>query len=319
MPINISNENHRDAVVALEGVRPKRDVRYVDEDMNPVMTRRLLKTDVTHDLAELMKKMPDMEDVSEALVEGDPEVNVESFGMFLTETSRVYVGENGIVHSVEEFEVVSNPDGTVRERRPRKKEPQNVNTDVPLKWTGKFLKKSDAVKRFVFATKKQLAHVNGLTFDFLFDIAKKLHDQDSLLLLRAGEKRDRPLVLYRGGRQYNAFLEGRVKGDSYCLILHLSNMELKRPAILEETTEKVESARSNGNGNGSGNHKASSNGNGNGKATVSTNGHSKTGSKRVVATEENGNGGKKKKAPAKKAAEAKNGSKAAKKPAKAKK
>ena len=306
-------------MVALEGVRPKRDVRYVDEDLNPVMTRRLLKTDVTHDLAELMKQMPDMEDVSEALVEGDPEVDVESFGMFLTETSRVYVGENGIVHSVEEFEVVSNPDGTVRDRRPRKKEPQNVNTDIPLKWTGKFLKKSDAVKRFVFATKKQLAHVNGLTFDFLFDIAKKLHDQDSLLLLRAGEKRDRPLVLYRGGRQYNAFLEGRVKGDSYCLILHLSNMELKRPAILEETTEKVESASSNGNGNGVGSRKASSNGNGNGngKVKVSTNDHSKIGSKKAVAAGENdGNGGEKKKASAKKAAEAKKSSKAAKKPAK---
>ncbi len=256
MPINISNENHRDAMVALEGVRPKRDVRYVDENLNPVITRRLLKTDVMHDLPELMKKMPEMEDISEALVENDPEVDIESFGMFLTETSRVYVGENGIVHSVEEFEVVSNPDGTVRDRRPRKKEPQNVSTDIPLKWTGKFLKKSDAVKRFVFASKKQLAHVNGLTFDFLFDIAKKLHEQDSLLLLRAGEKRDRPIVLYRGGKQYNAFLEGRVKGDSYCLILHLSNMELKRPAISDEAAARAADATA-ANGSGAGDKKAS--------------------------------------------------------------
>jgi hypothetical protein len=36
-------------------------------------------------------------------------------------------------------------------------------------------------------------------------------------------------VMNRGGKAYNAFLEGRVKGDSYCLILHLSNMELKKP------------------------------------------------------------------------------------------
>jgi hypothetical protein len=315
MPINISNENHRDATVAMEGVRPKRDVRYVDEDLNPVISRRLLKTDVTHDLPELMKKMPEMEDVSEALVEGDPEVDVESFGMFLTETSRVYVGENGIVHSVEEFEVVSNPDGTVRDRRPRKKEPQNVNTDIPLKWTGKFLKKSDAVKRFVFATKKQLAHVNGLTFDFLFDIAKKLHDQDSLLLMRAGENRDRPLVLYRGGRQYNAFLEGRVKGDSYCLILHLSNMELKRPAILDETTEEVEPKGSNGNGDGG--KKVSANGNGHGK--MAANGRGTAGSeKAAVAKKADGNGGKKRKTPVKKAAAA-DKKPATKKPARAKK
>lgn len=230
MPINISNEKQRDAVVAMEGVRPKRDVRYVDENLTPVYTRRLLKTDVTHDLAELVKKIPAMEDLSEALVESDLEVDIEGFGRFLSETSRVYVGDGGIVHAVEEFEVVTNPDGTVRDRRPRKKEPQNINTDVPLKWTGKFIKKSDAVKRFVFTGKKQLAHINGLTFDFLFEIAKKLHDEDSLLLLRAGENRDRPLIMNRGGKAYNAFLEGRVKGESYCLILHLSNMELKRPS-----------------------------------------------------------------------------------------
>ncbi len=304
-------------MVAMEGVRPKRDVRYVDEDLNPVITRRLLKTDVTHDLPELMKKMPDMEDVSEALVDGDPEIDVESFGMFLTETSRVYVSEEGIVHSVEEFEVVLNPDGTVRDRRPRKKEPQNVNTDVPLKWTGKFLKKSDAVKRFVFATKKQLAHVNGLTFDFLFDIAKKLHDQDSLLLMRAGENRDRPLVLYRGGRQYNAFLEGRVKGDSYCLILHLSNMELKRPAMLEETAEIADAAGSNGNGAGA--KKASADGNGNGNGTKAANSRANAGTKKaVVAEKANGNGAKKTKSTAKKAAAA-DKKPATKKPARAKK
>ncbi len=229
MPINISNEKQRDAVVAMEGVGPKRDVRFVDEDLNPVFTRRLLKTDVSHDLSGLMKSLPTLEEVSEALVEGDPEIDLERFGMFLTETSRVYANENGIVHSVEEFEVVTNPDGTERQRRPRRKEPQNINTDVPLKWTGKFIKKSDAVRRFVLAGKKQIEHINGLTFDFLFEIAQKLHEEDSLLLVRGGEGRDQPLVMNRGGKPYNAFLEGRIDGDSYCLILHLSNMELKRP------------------------------------------------------------------------------------------
>ena len=43
------------------------------------------------------------------------------------------------------------------------------------------------------------------------------------------------LVMNRGGKPYNAFLEGRVKGDSYALLLHMSNMELKRPkAIVED-------------------------------------------------------------------------------------
>lgn len=208
---------------------PKRDVRYLDPDGRPIVTRKLLKSDVTHDLAQLMKKRKKLESVSKALIKDDPEIDIEHFGMFLADTSRVYVSARGIVHVVEEFEVVQNPDGTIRDRRPRVKEPQNINTDVPLRWTGKYIKKDEAVQRFVFNSKKQLVHVNGLTFDFLYDMAKELDKRDSLLLVRAGEKGDKPVVMNRGGRSYNAFLEGRVKGDAYCLILHLSNMELKKP------------------------------------------------------------------------------------------
>lgn len=234
MAINISNAKNRDATVALEAVRPRRDIHYIDEDRNLVINRRLLKTDVAHDLAALIKKDGDMEKLGKKLVDGDPEIDIEHFGMFLGETSRVYVSEKGIVHFVEEFEVIYQPDGSVRERRPRKKEVQNVNSDVPLKWTGKFIKKKEAVKKFVFATKKQLIHVNGLTYDFLYEIAKELHDKDSLLLLRGGEKGNQPLIFNRGGKPYNAFLEGRIDGDAYCLILHLSNMELKIPKKGEE-------------------------------------------------------------------------------------
>jgi len=229
MPINISNSKNRDALVAFETLAPRRSVRYTDPKGRPVLTRKLLKSDVTHDLLQLMKKTKKLEKVADALVKGDPEVDVEEFGMFLTDTSRVYVTKKGIAHLIEEFEVIHNADGSVREKRPRRKEPQNINTDAPVKWTGKFIKKKDAVKRFVFANKKQLVHINGLTFDFLFEMAKTLHKKDSLLLVRAGESGDKPIVMNRGGKPYNAFLEGRVKGDSYCLILHLSNIELKRP------------------------------------------------------------------------------------------
>ena len=233
MGIHLSNSKNRDATVALEAVTPGRDVHYVDANHKMVMTRRLLKTDLGHDLMELVKKDGDLDKLAKKLVKGDPEIDIERFGMYIAETSRVYVSQNGIVHSVEEFEIVKNPDGTVRERRPRIKEPQNIDTDIPLSWTGKYIKKDEAVKKFVFVAKKQLVHVNGLTFDFLFEIAETLHKKDSFLLLRGGEKGNKPLMLHRGGRPYNAFLEGRVKGQSYCLILHLSNLELKKPKAVE--------------------------------------------------------------------------------------
>ncbi len=230
MAINISNPKGRDAVVAFEAVMPKRDVFFVDAGGKPVTTQKLLKTDIGHDLDTILKKRKSLTAVGKALVKDDPEIDIEEFGMYLADTSKVYVSKKGIIHLVEEYEVITHPDGTLRDRRPRQKEPQNINSDVPLRWTGKFIKKDEAAHKFVFTHKRQLIHVNGLTFDFLYDMAKELEERNSLLLIRGGEKGDKPIIMQRGGRPYNAFLEGRVKGNSYLLVLQLSNMELKRPA-----------------------------------------------------------------------------------------
>lgn len=237
MAINISNQKNRDAVVAFEAVVPKREIAFVDEKGKPVQTQKLLKTDIEHDLPALLKKRKSLQAISKALVKEDPEVDIEEFGMYLTDTSRVYVSKKGIIHLVDEIEVLTNPDGTLRERRPRQKQPQNINTDIPLRWSGKFIQKDEAAHRFIFTHKRQLIHVNGLTYDFLFEMAKELDERDALMLVRGGEKGDQPLVMTRGARPYNAFLEGYVKGDSYCLILQLSNMELKRPKVVEDEGE----------------------------------------------------------------------------------
>lgn len=229
MPVNIANSKKRDAVVAAEALNPQRKLYFTDKDGRAVTTKKLLKTDVEHALDTLLKEKRTLKKVADALIKEDPEVNMERFGMFLSDLSRVYVSKKGIVHLIAEVEVVYKPDGTERERRPRKKLPQNMNAEFPLRWTGKFIKKEEAVHKFVFTNKKQLIHINGLTFDFLFDMAKELHERDELLLVRGGEKGDQPLIMNRGGKPYNAFLEGRIKGDTYCLILHLSNMELKKP------------------------------------------------------------------------------------------
>jgi len=229
MAINISNAQNRDAVVAVEGLLSKQEIRYVDGKGNPTGNRRILKSDSEHELPVLMKKQKTLEKVAQLLIKGDPEVDIELTGMFLTDTSKVYVSKNGIVHLVEEYELIYKPDGELRERRLREKTAQNMNSDIPVKWTGKFIKKEEAVRRFVFTNTKQVVHINGLTFDFLYQMAEDLDKKNSLLLLRGGEKADEPIVMNRGGKPCNALLEGRVKADSYALLLHLSNMELKRP------------------------------------------------------------------------------------------
>src|SRR5688500_18540546 len=104
MPVNISNPKNRDAVVALEGLVPSREVLYVDDKGDPIRTQKVLKSDVSHDLATLLKKRRTMTKLANDLIKEDPEVDLEKFGMYLVDTSRVYVTRNGIVHAVLEFE-----------------------------------------------------------------------------------------------------------------------------------------------------------------------------------------------------------------------
>ena len=91
----------------------------------------------------------------------------------------------------------------------------------------KLIPKDKAMRMFMFKKSYQVQHVNGLTFDFLFDMAKKLHDAKAMMLVGAGAKGTEPLVMSNGGTPYRAFLEGRVEGDTYVLILRLTNLELK--------------------------------------------------------------------------------------------
>ena len=55
--------------------------------------------------------------------------------------------------------------------------------ETPLTWTGKLMKKSEVYNKFVFSLKSQIVHVNGLTYDFLFGMAKELEEKESLMLM----------------------------------------------------------------------------------------------------------------------------------------
>lgn len=229
--INIANSKGRDAVVGSNAVQRPLKVRWLDEQGRQVQNARIIKGHAAHDLRALEAQAGGREQIAAALVAGDPEVDIETYGSILRDTSRVYVDPDGkIVHRVKQFEILRNPDGSERERRPRKVAHPNCAEETPLKWSGKLMKKAEVYNKFVFASKRQIVHVNGLTYDFLYGMAKELEESQSLMLLGAGPKGNQPLVLTKGGQQYRGFLEGRTDGDKYCLILHLSNMELKAAA-----------------------------------------------------------------------------------------
>jgi hypothetical protein len=247
--INLTNSKGRDAMVATQRVSTTLRLRWLDAKGRQAQSARICRTPVTHDLDALLKNVKAAEPLAglaEALLTGDPEVDLERTGGFLRDTSRVYVSpDQKIVTAVALWDRVHNADGSERERRAHQAQEQNVATETPLRWSGKLLKKSEVWNRFVFAAKLQVRHVNGLTYDFLYETARELEQKDSLLLVGAGPKANQPLVFQRGGTPYRGFLEGRTRGEAYCLILHLSNMELKLPEkAASPKSEKSEGTKS---------------------------------------------------------------------------
>lgn len=238
--INIANPKGRDAVVALESVASAEPVRWIDDAGRQASSGRFVKATLDHTLDALLCEHGDLESVGDAILNSDPEIDLNNTGRRLKDTARVFVDKHGgIVRNVRFWEVIKNPDGSQRERRPRLLSEQNVSSDTPLKWTGVFIPKQEAVRKFVFSGKAQLQHVNGLTYDFLFSMAKDLEQRNSLMLLGSGPKGNMPLVLRRGGTPYRGFLEGRTDADKYCLLLHFSNLELKTlpPPVPDSATE----------------------------------------------------------------------------------
>lgn len=249
--INITDSRKRDAVVKAENTGVQEEVRYVDADGIVASTRKVLKATVAHDFETLNRQFgDDPEKLGYALIEGDPEVDMERCGVYLWGVSKVYVTSNdGIVYRIEQMEKVLDPNGEVKETRSRKRAEANVDVEIPLTWTGRKVKKSNAIRRFVFSSKLQVVHVNGLTYDFLHGMAKELDAENSLMMIGGGSDGKDPLVFRSGSIPYRAFLEGRVQGEQYILLLHLSNMELKAPeakapavTVAKDETDSADSA-----------------------------------------------------------------------------
>jgi len=228
--IHIANEKRRDAEVAFESQTVRREIRTVLKNGNDKRSIRILKSTVEMDEESLAKQFGVWEDVAQALIDGDPELDMEVTGKKLNRTHRLWVDKDDkIAYRVNLFRTIFNPDGTERERLDINKLPSNINKEFPLKWTDRMFPRKEIIRQFVFTRSYQIRHINGATFDFLYAMAKELDEKDSLVMVGGGKKGVDPLLLSRGGQPYRGFLEGRVQGEQYILILHLTDIELKIP------------------------------------------------------------------------------------------
>jgi hypothetical protein len=241
--LTLCNAAGRDAQVAAESVKIPVRIRRLDRDGRQCSPARILKGTLATRLLAIgdWGSAKTREPLADLLIQGDPEIDLEAVGGFLRDTKCVYVDPAGkVVHAVTHQEIVKNPDGSEKLRRPHAV--LSANLALPLRWSGKLIPRAEAARKFVFASKRQIRHVNGLTYDFLFAIARELERNDALLLVGAGPKGNQPLVLRRGAMPYRGFLEGRTRADEYLLLLHLSNLELKTPETTKDSMQRDQAA-----------------------------------------------------------------------------
>jgi hypothetical protein len=204
--------------------------QFQTEDGRLVKAAKIIKSPLPKSYYYLRSHCNDDQELARILMEGDPEIDYESAGKKTGPTDRVLLdSEDRVLYAASEIEVILDADGDEIERRQPVDSPANIDTERPLAWTGKTFKRLDAVRRFVFSRNYQIRHVDGLMFDFLFAMAKELDRADSLVLIGAGARGTEPIILERNGLPYRGFLEGRIKGDRYLLLLHLSHLELLQP------------------------------------------------------------------------------------------
>jgi len=228
--IHIANAKGRDATVGLVTVKAALGPKLGLPGQKLYFRRYLAATDNgTHQA--LTKKFGG--EYGQELVASDPEVDIESIGIHIDQTQTVYLDSVGeLMYSDPKFiEVLLNPDGSEKERREPVDSVMNVNVEVPIKFSGRLMSIKEAVSKFGFRRKLQLRHVDGLTFDFLFDIAKELESKESLMIIGTGDKGIGSIIFQANGRPYRGFLEGKTKDKSYRLTMHLSEMELKKPLV----------------------------------------------------------------------------------------
>jgi hypothetical protein len=226
--IHLMNEEKRDATLALESVKERPAPVTGLPGGKKLSFRRYLATTEAGTFAKLSAQAGDL---AQALIDGDPEIDIEQVGKQVGDTQTVFLSSKGeVLHaSPQAVEVQIGPDGVERERKPWTDTEANTNEPgAPVRWARR-MSRAEVVTKFAFARTVQIKHVDGLSFDFLFKMAKELHDKGEVALVGGGAKGRDPLVFQENGTKYRGFLEGRVDGARYKLLLHLSNLELRAP------------------------------------------------------------------------------------------
>lgn len=225
---NFKNANRRDAEIGMESMKKIETTKKVLDGGVEADTIKVIKESLSISLDSLKHNYDDLVKMGQDIIDNDPEIDMEIIGKRLNKAHKLYLRQNGeVAYRVNMLQVIYDPNGNEKERRELTKALSNITGDSYVQWSGRKFPKNEVIRKFVFSKKYQLRHFDGASFDYLFAVAKELHELNALMYVGSGAKGTEPLIITQGGEPYHGFLEGKVQDDKYYLVLHLSNMEIK--------------------------------------------------------------------------------------------
>ncbi len=172
---------------------------------------------------------------AQAVIDSDPEIDFVQAGVSIDrdQLSTAYFDASAEtpvpIGDFNDLDLIYSAGGDERERRQHKTRKANLDELHPIK-LGKRMPIAEMLSQFVVRSCVQLAHVDGLTFEFLREIARDLHQKNEVVSLGSGPKGLGPLILRESGTAYRAFLFGKIDDQQrYKLLMLLSDQEFKLP------------------------------------------------------------------------------------------
>lgn len=224
--ISIGDGKGKNAMVGIAPFFQKPE--KVEDEKN--ISHRIIKTTLKTHISTLQEQAQnDTELLFKNLIEGDPEIDLKEEGRFIEKLHYIYVNnKNELVSDVRFEEQIFNADGLLKEQRPFNATEANIQSEsLPIRWTGITMPVYEAVRRYIFSQTYQLFHINGLTYSFLYNMAKELYQKQVVMFVGGGSKGSDPIVLRKGGKKYRGFMSGDIFLKGYKLLIHLTDIDLE--------------------------------------------------------------------------------------------
>ena len=224
--ISFADSKGRDAVVCIENCFHSKKEKTNEDSNNYQYIKSTVQTSQS---AIFANNDNDELKVALDLIKNDPEVDIVNEGRIIKKRNQLFLTQNNeAAYDIAFEEHILNSDGSLRENRPYQKVEPNIQSETfPIRCSKLSIPIYEAARRYVLSQHYQLYHTNGLTFDFLYDVAKELWEKKEMCFVGGGPEGLDPIVLVKGGKHYRGFLSGRVFNKSYVLILHLTEIDLE--------------------------------------------------------------------------------------------